>query len=32
DNQRALAVGFGADKRFDDIIKRYRQDGMEGRS
>ncbi|MBW3212026.1 hypothetical protein KZC35_22625, partial [Salmonella enterica subsp. enterica serovar Javiana] len=32
DNQRALALGFVADKRFDDIIERFRQDDMEGRS
>ncbi len=25
DNQRALALGFVADKRFDDIIERFRQ-------
>ncbi|KNB39564.1 hypothetical protein ACH57_04725, partial [Salmonella enterica subsp. enterica serovar Typhimurium] len=30
--QRALALGFVADKRFDDIIERFRQDDMEGRS
>lgn len=30
DNQRALALGFVADKRFDDIIERFRQDDMEG--
>ncbi len=29
DNQRALALGFVADKRFDDIIERFRQDDME---
>lgn len=32
DNQRALALGFVADKRFDDIIERFRQDDMEARS